>query len=109
MRHGSVQKDFNNAGKEGFRVMPNALFFRLRLFNNMETAAIMERTPATANTVYEYVVLATARRSTMDKEIAEAAAEGYEVIAEYRQGSSYITYMERATEETDVHPGAPEG
>ena len=76
MRHGSVQKDFNKAGKDGFRLLPNALFFRLRLFNAMEIAAIMERTPDTADTVYEYLVLQTNRESTMQKEIGEGRAEG---------------------------------
>ncbi len=76
----TMEKELNELAAQGFRLERVA---KSLVADDM--AALVSRDPATATTPtaagprFEYKVLATRRTGTMDKEIGEAAAQGYEI------------------------------
>lgn len=73
MKTSTMQKELEEAGARGFRVVfgsPTA---------GPEMAILMERTPE-GTEPYGYKLLATTRTKTMQKEINEAAAEGFRLL-----------------------------
>ena len=94
-RLSTLQKELNETAKKGFRLLPQTVAgkrgtgggWALKLVvptGGMslpdEIVAVMEKGPG-SGTGYQYLVLDTTRTSTMQKEIAQAARDGYAVIA----------------------------
>jgi hypothetical protein len=74
MRTSTLQKELNEAAGHGFRVHPRALYR-----HDMNFSVIMEKT-ANSPKGFEYLVLETSRRSTLEKEINQASQQGYQVV-----------------------------
>ena len=81
-RTSTMQKELNEGARNGFRLLPQTLGAIEKkpmggLFGSVQTEifATMEKTPS-SNSRYEYILLATKRSSTMEKEVAEASQKG---------------------------------
>lgn len=71
----TLQKEMQEAGDSGFGVVGQTVFESM--FGGKETAAIVERASGDTRIRYEYRLVATARTSTLERELQEAAADGF--------------------------------
>ncbi len=83
-RSTTLEKEINEAAARGFRPLPRTLLalnkqhsFSLSLTAN-ETCIVMEKVPQPEN--FTYRIIGTSRVGTFKKELAQAAAEGFELI-----------------------------
>jgi len=70
----TMQKELSEAGAAGFLYSGQTVYNSA--FGGREVVVILERSAA-AETAYEYKLLATARTSTMQKELSEAGRAGF--------------------------------
>jgi hypothetical protein len=70
----TMQKELSEAGAAGFLYSGQTIYSSA--FGGREVVVILERS-AGAETAYEYKLLATARTSTMQKEMSEAGRAGF--------------------------------
>ena len=70
----TMQKELSEAGAAGFIYSGQTIYNSA--FGGREVVVILERSAA-AETAYEYRLLATARTSTMQKELNEAGRDGF--------------------------------
>ncbi len=99
----TMQRELQDASDAGFDFRAQTVF--KSTFGGKEVAAILERDPQVdATKKYEFLLLATKKTSTMQKEIAEAAGQGYEVVGlavgeTLIGGSELVTIMRRARQQ----------
>jgi hypothetical protein len=75
----TMQKELQEASDAGFEFKDQTVFEST--FGGKEVAVIVERDrEAEPGPNFEYLLLATSRTSTMQKEIREAADQGYQVV-----------------------------
>jgi len=74
----TLQKEMQEVGDSGFAVVGQTVFDSL--LGGKETAAIVERGSAGTKTRYEYRLVATSKTSTLEREVQEAAADGFVAI-----------------------------
>ena len=75
----TMQKEMQEAGDAGFEFRGQTVF--KTLFGGKETVVILERDRAAKERpVFEYRLLATSKTSTLQKELAEAGAGGFEFV-----------------------------
>lgn len=77
-RTSTMQKEIQQAGSEGFEYKGQTVFESA--FGGKEVAVILELDRDRQDQKYEYRLLATNRTSTMQKELTEAGAEGFEFV-----------------------------
>ena len=78
-RTSTMQKEIQQAADAGFDYCGQTVFESL--FGGKEVVSIMERdADAKIAGMYDYKLLATTRTSTMQKELMEIGAQGYEVV-----------------------------
>lgn len=77
-RTSTMQKEMQMAGDEGFEYRGQTVFESA--FGGREVCVILERDPAKPPQRFEYRLLATQRTSTMEKELREAGAQGFELL-----------------------------
>ncbi len=75
----TMQKELQQAGDEGFDYCGQTVF--TSAMGGREVAVILERDPVSGPSRVEFKLLATTKTSTMQKELNEAGAEGYEFLA----------------------------
>ncbi|MEO8373509.1 MAG: hypothetical protein ABI806_30270 [Candidatus Solibacter sp.] len=75
----TMQKELQQAGDEGFDYCGQTVF--ASVMGGREVAVILERDPVSGPKRVEYKLLATTKTSTMQKELNEAGAEGFEFLA----------------------------
>jgi hypothetical protein len=92
-RTGSMEKEINANAKEGYRVHPRTLGSKTGMLSR-EVVVIMEKDPNQKGHEYEYKLLATTLTSTLQKEMTEAAKEGYALVAFGTRGE-HLVIMER--------------
>lgn len=90
-RLATMEKELNQAGQQGFKVTPQAIFSED--CGCGELVVVTERDGQT-QTAYEYRVLGTKRTSTLNREINQAAAEGF-VLAAITKESENVAIMVR--------------
>jgi hypothetical protein len=73
----TLQKELQEVADAGFRVVGQTVFESM--FGGRETAAIVEKGGAIPGK-FEYKLIATSKTSTLEREIKEAAAAGYEAV-----------------------------
>jgi hypothetical protein len=80
-RTGTMEKELNEAGDKGFRMLAQTMIAKkgMGITNTVELVVVMEKAPK-ASFRYQYKLLATQRTSTMEKEIREAEAAGFVLI-----------------------------
>jgi hypothetical protein len=78
-RTSTMQKELQEAADAGFEYRGQTVFDST--FGGREVACILEKDLSQASAVrYDYKLLATTRTSTMQKEMQEAAEQGYQVL-----------------------------
>ena len=78
-RTSTMQKEIRAAAAEGFDYRGQTVFETL--FGGKEVVCIMERDSSRAGaSAYDYLLVVTSRTSTLQKELQEAATDGYELL-----------------------------
>ena len=77
-RTGTMQKEIQQAGDEGFEYMDQTVFEST--FGGKEVSVILERNVDEPAKRFEYKLLATSKTSTMQKELLEAGKDGFEFL-----------------------------
>lgn len=96
----TMQKELQEAGDAGFEHRGQSVF--KKTFGT-EVMVILERDNETKPKAWEYKLLATKKTSTMQKEVMEAAAAGYQFVG-FSSGSTFfggnevVTIMRRPRE-----------
>jgi hypothetical protein len=89
-RTGTLQREISDAAEAGYRIVPRAVTGK-----GDEVIVLMEKgaeRPAPA----QYQVLATERTATLQKEISQASANGYTLVALAGRGE-HVAILERDT------------
>lgn len=94
-RTGTMQKELNDAAKEGFRLLPRTMIAKPQMIGGVEIVVLLERSPKQENR-YEYKLLATNLTSTLQKEITDAQAAGF-VLAGMVSRGEHMVIMEKET------------
>jgi hypothetical protein len=96
----TMQKEMSEAAAKGFHLRPSTMLkkknFGFGIGNKFEIILIMEKTPE-EQTRYEYLLLATNKTGTLQKEITQSVSNGYSMVGLVRRGE-HIAIMERKTE-----------
>lgn len=75
----TLQKELQEAADAGFAAVGQTVFESL--FGGKETASILQRASDAPRTQrYDYKLLATSKTSTLQKELQQAAEQGYEAV-----------------------------
>ena len=82
----TMQKELQVAGDAGFEHCGQSVFKKTF---GVEVMVILERDREAKPLLWDYKLLATKKTSTMQKEIKEAAAEGYQFVA-FSTGSTFF-------------------
>ncbi len=90
-RTSTMEKELNEAGREGFRFVPQTAFER-----GDEGLVVVERAPNSGKR-YEYRFLATHRTSTFQKELNEAAKAGFVLRGSFSRDEK-MAVMERSSD-----------
>jgi len=77
-RTGTMQKEIQQAGDEGFEYLGQTVFESA--FGGREVAVILERDADKPARRFQYKLLATTKTSTMQKELQQAGEEGFEFL-----------------------------
>lgn len=93
----TMQKELQAAGDEGFEHCGNSVFKKTI---GVEVMVILERDREVKPKLWDYKLLATKKTSTMQKEIKEAAAQGYQFVgfstgSTFFGGNEVVTIMRR--------------
>ena len=96
----TMQRELQEAGDAGFEHRGQSVF--KKTFNT-EVIVILEREIDLKPKLWDYKLLATSKTSTMQKEVLEAAAAGYQFVgfssgSTFFGGSEVITIMRRPRE-----------
>ena len=94
----AMQKELQEAAAEGFRLLPSTMIAKNQMFGGVEIIVVLEKVPA-ADQNYDYLLLATNRTSTLQKEMTQAMEEGYEVVGMVSRGE-HMVILERAAQAT---------
>jgi hypothetical protein len=95
-RTGTMEKELNEAGDAGFRLIPQTMIAKKQLFGGDEVVVIVEKAPD-SSAQYKYKLLATQRTSTMEKEIRETEEAGYILVGICSRGE-HMVIMEKEVE-----------
>jgi hypothetical protein len=90
-RTGTLQREISEAAEAGYRIVPRAVTGK-----GDEVVVLMEK-GAEGSAKPRYQVLATERTGTLQKEISEASATGYTLVALAGRGE-YVAILERAAQ-----------
>ena len=74
----TMQKELQQAGDAGFEYQGQTVFSST--FGGKEVVVILERDPDVKIALWEYKLLATKKTSTMEKELNEAGAAGFQFV-----------------------------
>ena len=104
-RTSTMERELNEAVAEGYRFQ--SAMGGETAFGGSELVSMMMRGPSSAANRFSYRVLATNRTSTMEEEMREAGAEGYDyrgqtVFDSFFGGDEVVVIMERDNEAPDA-------
>ena len=74
----TMQKELQEASDAGFEYRDQTVF--KSMFGGQEVVAILERDTEGTTLSYDYKLLSTTKTSTLERELREAGAAGYEVV-----------------------------
>ncbi len=92
-RTSTMQKELSEAAAKGFRLLPTSIIAKEQMLGGVEIVMLLEKAPASQQR-YKYLLLATSRTSTMQKEMAQATDEGYQVVGMASRGE-HVVIMEK--------------
>ncbi len=90
----TMDKELNEAAREGFRLMPQTLMAKENMLTK-EIVGVMEK-PPNSDKRYEYKLLATNLTGTLQKEVKQAEADGYSLVGMIARGENMVV-MEKET------------
>ena len=93
---GTMQRELDEAASEGFRLLPATMISKTGFFGDQEIVMIMEKSPNSSRR-YQYMLLATVFTSTLQAEMAQAVAYGYEVVGMVSR-DEHIVILERSND-----------
>ena len=76
-RTGTMQKEMTDAARDGYDYVGQTVF--QSVFGGEEVVSIVER-GADTQSAYDYKLIATARTSTLERELAQVGRDGYEAL-----------------------------
>ena len=85
----TMQKELNDAAARGFRLLPQSIVAKQPVFGATEIVLLMEKPPVSPGE-FKYLLLATSRTSTMQREMSEAIDQGYRVIGMVSRGEHIV-------------------
>ncbi|MEC8952292.1 MAG: hypothetical protein VYB87_04000 [Acidobacteriota bacterium] len=91
---GTMQREIDEAASEGFRLLPATMVSKTGFWGDQEILMIMEKSPNSSR-MYQYMLLATVFTSTLQAEMSEAVAYGYEVVGMVSR-DEHIVILERS-------------
>lgn len=92
-RTSTMERELNDQAARGFRLLPRTMTQKEQVLGGVEILMVMEKPPAAAQQ-YRYKLLATTRTGTLQKEMAQAVDDGYEVIGMVSRGE-HMAVLER--------------
>lgn len=100
-RTGTMQKELQEAGAEGFAYCGQTVF--QSAFGGREVAVILEKNADGPAQRIEYLLLATTRTSTMQKELQQAGVTGFRLLGMVvgktaMGGSEVVSILQRASQ-----------
>ena len=96
-RTGTMEKELNQAAQEGFRLLPRTITAKEGFLSN-EIVSVLEQAPKSSKR-YQYRLLATSRTSTLQKEVAQAEADGFVLVGLVGRGENMVI-MEKEAQAT---------
>lgn len=96
-RTSTMEKELNQAAREGFRLLPRTITAKEGFLNN-EIVSILEQVPKSGKR-YEYKLLATSRTSTLQKEVAQSESDGFVLVGLVGRGENMVI-MEKEVQAT---------
>jgi queuine/archaeosine tRNA-ribosyltransferase len=88
-RTSTMQKELSDAAAKGFRLLPKTIIAKEQMIGGQEIVLLLEKPPGKEQ-LYKYLLLATSRTSTMQKEMSQAVDEGYEVVGMVSRGEHVV-------------------
>jgi hypothetical protein len=98
----TMQKELDEAAARGFRLLPETMMQKSQMFGPLEIVVVLEKAPGSPQH-YEYLLLATTKTSTMQKEITQATEGGYQVIGMVSR-DEHIVILERPAQAGTPQP-----
>ena len=93
-RTGTMEKELNQTAEGGFKLIPSTMIAKKGAFTSgEEIVMVLERPPHPVNR-YQYILLATTRTSTLQKEVTQAKNAGYKIVGMVSR-DEHIVVMER--------------
>lgn len=74
----TMQRELQQASGDGYEYKAQSVFETM--FGGKEVVLVLERDKDAERADYEYLLLATSKTSTMQKELSEAGREGYDLV-----------------------------
>lgn len=87
-RTSTMEKELNQAAKEGFRLLPRTITAKEGFLTN-EIVSVLEMAPKSSKR-YEYKLLATSRTSTLQKEVTQSEADGFVLVGLVGRGENMV-------------------
>jgi hypothetical protein len=95
-RSATMQKELNDAAKDGFRLLPRTIISKSGIVSFNEVVLVLERPPNTDKR-YEYKLLATTSTEKLEKEVAQSEADGF-ILAGIVTRGGHLVIMEKETQ-----------
>ena len=93
-RTGTMEKELNQTAEGGYRLLPSTMIAKKGGFtSDVEIVMVLECPPHPVNR-YQYILLATTRTSTLQKEVTQAKNAGYKIVGMVSR-DEHIVVMER--------------
>ena len=90
----TLQEEMTGAAEKGFRMVPSTIVPKKR-FAWVEIVVVFEQMPGDTEQQFEYLLLATNKTATLEKEVIDAVDDGYVLAAMVSRGE-HMVVMERA-------------
>ena len=93
-RTSTMEKELNQAAREGFRLLPRTITAKEGFLTN-ELVSVLEMAPKSSKR-YEYRLLATSRTGTLQKEVTQAEADGFVLVGLVGRGENMVIMEKEA-------------
>ena len=85
----TMQEELDEATSRGFRLLPSTMISKSSMWGSDELVVVLERSPGEVLR-YEYRLLATNRTATLQAEVTQARAEGFEIHGLVSRGEHVV-------------------
>ena len=84
-----MQEELDEAASRGFRLLPSTMISKSSMWGGDELVMVLERGPGEVLR-YEYRLLATSRTATLQTEVTQARAEGFDIRGLVSRGEHIV-------------------